>query len=258
VAGGLRAGLTGGLAETQRIWYNQSTQLVQPVLLSDRIHAQLRADILSGALAPGAAVPSERRLSEQLGASRHAVREALKRLQESGLVRISHGGATRVCDWRHDGGLDLLLALAASGEVPPELEAERAALELRACIGADAARRCAERASAAQRAEIAARAEALAAAGEPEARNVEYERFWDVVVDGAGNVAYRLALNTLVAGQHVLVLDAERVRAELDDAATIRALARAIAASRPDEAREIAAGLLERSVPSAHEPEGRP
>jgi hypothetical protein len=56
----------------------------------------------------------------------------------------------------------------------------------------------------------------------------------------------------------VLVLDAERVRAELDDAATIRALARAIAASRPDEAREIAAGLLERSVPSAHEPEGRP
>jgi GntR family transcriptional regulator, transcriptional repressor for pyruvate dehydrogenase complex len=246
------------LEDATLIWYNQSAQLVQPVLLSDRIHAQLRADIISGALAPGAAVPSERRLSEQLGASRHAVREALKRLQESGLVRISHGGATRVRDWRHDGGLDLLLALAASGEVPPELEAERAALELRACIGADAARRCAERASAAQRAEIAARAEALAAAGEPEARNVEYERFWDVVVDGAGNVTYRLALNTLVAGQHVLVLDAERVRAELDDAATIRALARAIAASRPGEAREIAAGLLERSVPSAHEPEGRP
>jgi GntR family transcriptional repressor for pyruvate dehydrogenase complex len=235
------------------IWYNQSARLVQPVLLSDRIHAHLRADILSGALAPGAAVPSERRLSEQLGASRHAVREALKRLQESGLVRISHGGATRVRDWRHDGGLDLLLALAASGEVPPELEAERAALELRACIGADAARRCAERASAAQRAEIAARAEALAAAGEPEARNVEYERFWDVVVDGAGNVAYRLALNTLVAGQHVLVLDAERVRAELDDAGTIRALARAIADGRPDEARAVAADLLERSVPGADE-----
>jgi GntR family transcriptional regulator, transcriptional repressor for pyruvate dehydrogenase complex len=218
------------------------------VLLSDRIHARLRADILSGALPPGSAVPSERRLAEQLGAGRHAVREALKRLQESGLVRISHGGATRVRDWRHDGGLDLLLALAASGEVPPELEAERAALELRACIGADAARRCAERASAAQRAEIVARAEALAAAEEPEARNVEYERFWDVVVDGAGNVAYRLALNTLVAGQHVLVLDAARVGAELADAAAIRALAQAIAERRPDEARTIAAELLERSA----------
>jgi GntR family transcriptional repressor for pyruvate dehydrogenase complex len=218
------------------------------VLLSDRIHAQLRADILSGALPPGAAVPSERRLSEQLGASRHAVREALKRLQESGMIRISHGGATRVRDWRHDGGLDLLLTLAASGDVPPELEVERAGLELRACIGADAARRCAERASAAQRAEIVARAEALAAAAEPEARNVEYERFWDAIVDGARNVAYRLALNTLVAGQHVLVLDAQRVRAELEDDAAIRALAGAIAEGRPDDARTVAAELLERTA----------
>jgi GntR family transcriptional regulator, transcriptional repressor for pyruvate dehydrogenase complex len=236
------------LEDAMRIWYNQFSQLVQPVLLSDRIHTELRAGILSGALPPGAAVPSERRLSEQLGASRHAVREALKRLQESGLVRISHGGATRVRDWRHDGGLDLLLALAAQGDAPPELELERAALELRACIGADAARRCAERASAAQRAEIGARAEALAAAVEPEARNTEYERLWDLVVDGAGNVAYRLALNTLVTGQHVLVLDAERVRAELGDPAAVRALAEASAAGEAASARAIAAELLERSI----------
>jgi GntR family transcriptional repressor for pyruvate dehydrogenase complex len=218
------------------------------VLLSDRIHSELRAEILSGALAPGAAVPSERRLAEQLGASRHAVREALKRLQEAGLIRISHGGVTRVRDWRHDGGLDLLLALAAQGEAPPALELERASLELRACVGADAARRCAERASGADRAEIAARAEALAAAWDPEARNTEYERFWDRVVDGAGNVAYRLALNTLVAGQHVLVLDAERVPAELEDPAAIRALARAIAEGDAVIARALAAELLERSI----------
>jgi GntR family transcriptional regulator, transcriptional repressor for pyruvate dehydrogenase complex len=218
------------------------------VLLSDRIHSRLRAEILSGALPPGAAVPSERRLSEQLGASRHAVREALKRLQESGLVRISHGGATRVRDWRRDGGLDLLLALAAQGEVPPELEADRAALELRACIGADAARRCAERAGAAERAAIVARAEALAAAAEPEARNAEYERLWDAIVDGSGNVAYRLALNTLVSGQHVLILDAERVGRELADAQAIRALAGAIAERDAAQARAIAAELLERSI----------
>jgi DNA-binding FadR family transcriptional regulator len=194
------------------------------VLLSDRIHASLRADILSGDLPPGAAVPSERRLSEQLG------------------------GATRVRDWRRDGGLDLLLALAASGEVPPELEAERAALELRACVGADAARRCAERADAPLRAAIVARAEALAADAEPEARNVEYERLWDAIVDGSGNVAYRLALNTLVAGQHVLVLDARRVAAELGDGDAIRALAGAIAEGDAAGARAIAAELLERSV----------
>ena len=45
--------------------------------LSEQIHTALRADILAGRLAPGAALPSERQLSEQLGANRHAVREAL-------------------------------------------------------------------------------------------------------------------------------------------------------------------------------------
>ena len=164
----IRAVCREGVARGLAIWYNQSTQLVQPVLLSDRIHTRLRDQILSGELAPGAAVPSERRLSEQLGASRHAVREALKRLQEAGLIRISHGGATRVRDWRHDGGLDLLLALAAQGDVAARAGGSSAPrMELRACVGADAARRAAERASAAQRAEIVARAEALAAAAGP-------------------------------------------------------------------------------------------
>ena len=46
----------------------------------------------------------------------------------------------------------------------------------------------------------------------------------------------------------MLVLDAERVRAELDDPAAIRALAAAIAAREPASARGIAAELLERSI----------
>ena len=217
------------------------------MLLSDRIHTDLRDRILSGELAPGAPVPSERRLSEQLGASRHAVREALKRLQEAGLIRISQGGATRVRDWRADGSLDLLLALGAQGDAPPELELERATLELRACIGADAARRAAQRATPAQRAEIAARAEALAATADPEGRNAEYERLWAVIVDAAGNLAYRLALNTLETGQHVLVLDAERIGRELADGPAIRTLAATIAAGDADRARTTAAELLERT-----------
>src|SRR6185503_12463033 len=126
--------------------------------VSGQIHARLRAEILGGRFAPGDALPSERTLSEELGASRHAVREALKRLQQAGLVQISQGGATRVRDWRHHGGLDLLLELGASGEVPAGLEVPRAVLELRACVGADAARRCAERAGDAVRAELEARA----------------------------------------------------------------------------------------------------
>ncbi|HWT94005.1 MAG TPA: winged helix-turn-helix domain-containing protein, partial [Solirubrobacteraceae bacterium] len=104
--------------------------------VSERVHAALRTRILDGTYAEGEALPGERKLSEELGASRHAVREALKRLQQANLIAISQGGATRVKDWRRHGGLELLLAVAADGEAPPELRAARAAMEMRACIGA--------------------------------------------------------------------------------------------------------------------------
>src|SRR5919109_5030315 len=124
-----------------------------PTSVSTRVYEDLRDRIMTSDLE---SLPSERQLAQDLGASRHAVREALKRLQQSGLVRISQGGATRVRDWRRHGGLELLLSL---DEVPAGLEVERAVMEMRASIGADAARRCAQRASAVIRAELEARAE---------------------------------------------------------------------------------------------------
>lgn len=210
---------------------------------SGRLHASLRADILSGRLEPGDALPSERRLSEDFGLSRHVVREALKRLQQAGLVAISQGGATRVRDWRHHGGLELLL----EGDVPEELNAPRAAMEMRAAIGADAARLAARRADPAMRALIVARAEQLAAVTDLDARNAHYEVLWDLVVDAADNIAYRLALTTLVERQRVALVDAGTVAAELRDTDAIRALAAAIAEGRSDDAHALARELLERS-----------
>jgi GntR family transcriptional regulator, transcriptional repressor for pyruvate dehydrogenase complex len=214
---------------------------------SARIHARLRSEILAGAHAPGDALPSERRLSEELGAGRHAVREALKRLQQSGLVRISQGGATRVRDWRRHGGLDLLIELGASGDVPHGLGLERAVMEMRASVGADAARRCAARANAVVRAELEARAAMLAAEDDLGVRNTIYEAFWDLVIEGADNLAYRLALNTLVAGQRLLAFEPALVGAELADARAVRALAAAIAGGDEDAAYTRARELLERS-----------
>ena len=218
---------------------------------SERIHAQLRAEILGGRYPAGEALPSERRLSEELGASRHVVREALKRLQQSGLVSISHGGATRVRDWRRHGGLELLLDLARTGDAPEALNAPRAAMEMRACIGADSARRCAQRASAEIKAQLQARAEQLAALDALEARNAHYELLWDLVVEGADNVAYRLAFTTLVAGQRIADVTPGAVAAELGDADSIRALVGAIAAGHADAAHTLARELLERSIPTA-------
>jgi DNA-binding FadR family transcriptional regulator len=52
--------------------------------------------ILSGKLAPGDALPSERDISAEIGVSRSVVREAIGRLSSLGLVRSVHGSGTRV------------------------------------------------------------------------------------------------------------------------------------------------------------------
>src|SRR3954451_2895931 len=200
--------------------------------VSGQVHARLRADILGGRYTPGDPLPSERTLSEELATSRHAIREALKRLQQAGLVTISQGGATRVRDWRHHGGLELLL----EGELPEALQARRAALEMRACVGADAARRCAARAGAARKAQIAAHAAQLAALDDLVARNAHYEVMWELIVDGADNIAYRLALTTLLARADIVSVDVDAVRGELEDAPAIVELAAAIAAGDDDDA----------------------
>ena len=62
-----------------------------PVYL--QVAEQIRDAILAGQLAPGASLPTERELSSQFGVSRTTVREALRILQQQGL--ISGGGRTR-------------------------------------------------------------------------------------------------------------------------------------------------------------------
>jgi DNA-binding FadR family transcriptional regulator len=220
--------------------------------VSDVVHERLRQEILSGRLEPGAAVPSERVLSEQLGVNRHAVREALKRLEQAGLVQISQGGPTRVLDWRERGGLEVLLDLIDDpGELPPE-ELVRAVLELRACIGTDAARRCAVRAEPAARERIAALADATGAARDSggagdEAALAAYDELWREIVVGAGNLAYRLALNSLLAALAsfprlaIALVPADRER--------LAALGDAIAAADPSAAESAARALLEADEP---------
>jgi DNA-binding FadR family transcriptional regulator len=52
--------------------------------------------ILSGKLAPGDLLPSERSISIEMNVSRSVVREAINRLASLGLVRSVHGSGTRV------------------------------------------------------------------------------------------------------------------------------------------------------------------
>ncbi len=226
--------------------------------VSDVLHDRLRAEILSGGLAAGDALSSERALAERHGVNRHAVREALKRLEQAGLVRITQGGATRVQDWREHGGLDLLLDLvrdtgaAGDGAVGPPEEVVRSVLELRALIGVDAVRRFVRRASSDERAHVAGLVETVAVAvGRGPVADVAaaYEELWRAVVAGADNVAYRLMLNSL----NVAVGAFPELAAALapDDPEALRALAAAIDAGDDDTAASLVAAQLQGDVPRA-------
>jgi GntR family transcriptional repressor for pyruvate dehydrogenase complex len=58
---------------------------------SDRIAGELRADILRGRYRPGERLPAERELATRLTVNRGSVREALKKLEQVGLVEIRRG-----------------------------------------------------------------------------------------------------------------------------------------------------------------------
>lgn len=65
---------------------------------SDRIADQIKSAILKKIIKPGDRLPSERELAIQFQASRISVREALKRLENSGLLAIMPGSGVFVSE----------------------------------------------------------------------------------------------------------------------------------------------------------------
>lgn len=166
--------------------------------LSDAVFEQLREQIVSGAMVAGSPLPAERLLCEALGVNRSSVREALRRLQQSGLVAVRHGGTSHVLDYRESAGLDLLEALliTPAGDFNPDII--RSVLEMRSAIAPDAARLAAERGSPALMARLDKIVAAMRQAGGDLKRLQELAlEFWEGIVGASNNVAYRLAYNSM-------------------------------------------------------------
>ena len=66
--------------------------------LTQRVAAQIQDTILNNRFEPGSRIPSERRLAELLGVSRIVVREAIKMLQQRGLLEVHSGRGTFVSE----------------------------------------------------------------------------------------------------------------------------------------------------------------
>jgi DNA-binding FadR family transcriptional regulator len=189
--GGARPGVVSSRGMPFRVVRAQS--------LGDQVFEQIGREIITGRFAPGTQLPSERTLVSTFGVNRHVIREALKRIEQVGLVRVTHGGGTMVLDFKKSAGLDLMALMSENAHAGPDVMSYWLAVhEMRAAIGADAARLCALRASKELRTKISAVAARMAKIGDgPQLFELEME-FWELVIEGSGNIAYRLGFNTLL------------------------------------------------------------
>ena len=221
---------------------------LQPVnrrSVPEDVFDQIVAEVLSGDMQPGDALPSERRLAEVLGVSRPAVREAIKRLTEAGLVEVRQGDATTVRDFRRHAGLDLLpRLLIRAGEL--DVTVVRSILETRLHNGPKIAELAARRRQPELAERLCASVDALAAESDPVERQRHALTFWDHVVDGADSIAFRLMYNTLRATyEPALPALAVMMADEVGRPEAYRAIADAIRDGDPAAAARTANDLLQ-------------
>jgi GntR family transcriptional repressor for pyruvate dehydrogenase complex len=91
-------------------------KVIQASRLYEQIVQQIEDSILNGDLSEGSQLPAERDLARQFGVSRTAVREAIKALQEKGLVDAFPGRGTFVTNGTSNSMRRYLDRLIKSGE----------------------------------------------------------------------------------------------------------------------------------------------
>jgi len=164
--------------------------------VAEEIAGQLRDLILTGQYAAGDKLPPERHLAKELGVNRSSLREALKKLEHLGLVKIRQGDGTRVQDFMRTGGIDLvshLVPLAQGGN--PEILHD--VLEFRRIYGREVARLAAVRGDERDLERLTALADAAEDATDPEEiLRVDFE-FYVALTVAAKNRVFGLLINTV-------------------------------------------------------------
>jgi GntR family transcriptional repressor for pyruvate dehydrogenase complex len=89
-------------------------QIIATPIIRSRLHEEIvtiiQKQIMSGAVAPGDKLPTERELAEKFNVNRATVREALRKLENLDLVEIRHGDGLYAKNYLESGNLDLIKA----------------------------------------------------------------------------------------------------------------------------------------------------
>lgn len=96
--------------------------------LPDKVAAQLRREILTGARGPNTKLPTEAALASELGVTKATVRSALHQLLATKLIRVRQGSGYFVRPFVHDAGPELLPELATLASEEGHLPAVAAEL----------------------------------------------------------------------------------------------------------------------------------
>jgi GntR family transcriptional regulator, transcriptional repressor for pyruvate dehydrogenase complex len=164
--------------------------------LPQEVAEQLRTMILRGRYRAGDKLPPERKLADTLGVNRATLREALKTLEQMGLVRSRQGDGTRVLDFVQTAGLDLLRHLIPVSE-DAGLSILRDILEFRQIVGRELARLAAARAQPAQHAALRGIAQ-RATASRDELLVQDFDFYFELA-RATGNVVFMLIINPVHA-----------------------------------------------------------
>jgi GntR family transcriptional repressor for pyruvate dehydrogenase complex len=214
--------------------------------LSDRLAAHWCAQIESGALAPGARLPTERELALAHGVSRTVVREAVHQLKSKALVQSRQGSGVFVATPPPN------QPLAFDPTVLTSVQAVVHVVEVRRVLEGEIAALAAERASRAQIAALRRALQAIDAAavagGDGVAEDLAFHR---VIGEATGNPQFRLLLGFLAQYLHEamrITRGNEARRRDFMEAvqAEHRAIFEAIAAHDPAAARRHATEHLVR------------
>lgn len=173
---------------------------VEKQRVAEEVAEQLRSLILNGQYPPGSKLPPERELSKRLKVNRASLREALKKLEHIGLVRIRQGDGTRVQNFMETGGIELVQHLLPLAGAKPELI--RDLLEFRRIFGRELARLAAARATS-DRDDLgklrAIADKAAHATGAAELFDLDFE-FYVALAQLTGNQVMLLLINTVRDG----------------------------------------------------------
>lgn len=215
--------------------------------LSESVFLQLQDKIVRGELAPDSALPSERALSEALAVNRGAVREAIKRLQQAGLVAVRHGGNHTIRNYEDEAGLELLPSLLVDASGRLDIDVLGSIMAMRSALAPEIAAAAAEEGGAT----LAAKLEALIEKMRQSERDLAQVQslvfeFWKTLVAGSGNIAFRLAFNSMTK-TYVQAWDVTRgaLEPELRDIRNLRAIAAAVRARDAQAARAAARRHIE-------------